>query len=151
VTKAPKLANPDGGRAIPEWVGKHPDSVPPPHIRARIFQRGGGKCCLTGREIRPGDDWEAHHVIGLLEGGENRESNLAPALVDPHKEETAKQRKRKAKVDHTRIKHIGANDPSPHPIQSAGFEKSVRAKRGVDKSSMKPLARRDIFTGRTIE
>ncbi len=150
MAKRQMIANPDGGRSIPEWIGKHPDTKAPPHVRARIFQRAGGKCVLTGREIRPGDDWDLHHIKGLLEGGENRETNLGPALRDPHKIETSAQRKRKAKTDHVRIKHIGANDPSPNPIKSAGFTKVVREKRGVDKSRLAPLPRRDVFTGEII-
>lgn len=145
IRKTLKITNPDGGRSIQEWYGRTPDSMPPPSIRARIFTRAKGKCCLTDREIRPQDTWELHHVIGLLEGGENRESNLAPALTDPHKEETIKQRKRKAKSDSIRIKHIGANDSSPYPIKSAGFTKIVRDKPRIKKDELPTLTRRSIY------
>lgn len=142
MTKVPMIDAPDGGRRVKEWIGNHPDSMPPQSIRARIFQRHRGKCCLTGRDIRPGDAWDLHHVVGLLEGGTNRESNLAPALRDPHKAETARQRKRKAKIDAQRIIHIGAKEPSPFQLQGRPFPKVQRDRVKIDKSVLPPLPRR---------
>jgi len=96
---------------LKEWVGKTDDSRPPPHIRLRIFEKHNGVCYLSSVKIQPGDKWEAEHIIAICNGGENRESNLAPALVAPHKVKTKQDRKMKAKNDHARMKHIGIKKP----------------------------------------
>lgn len=99
------------GRSVPEWIGKSPDSVPPPRVRLRIFNRHGGRCYLSERLIRPGDKWDAEHIVALTNGGENRERNMAPALKAPHKEKTARDLKLKAKTDRLRKKHLGIKKP----------------------------------------
>lgn len=99
-------------RAVDEWIGKHPDSDPPPHVRMRIFDHHHGRCHITGREILPGDVWELEHIKSLRNGGENRETNLAPALVFPHKAKTAIERSDGAKADRVRQKHLGLHKPA---------------------------------------
>lgn len=95
------------GRAVPEWIGKTPDTDVPPRVRRRVFDAYGGRCYLTGREIRPGDVWQLEDIKALINGGENRESNKAPALVEPHKEKTKRDVALKAKVARVRNKHLG--------------------------------------------
>lgn len=99
------------GRSVPEWIGKNADSVPPPRVRLRIFNRYGGRCYLSKRTIRPGDKWDAEHIIALTNGGMNRESNMAPALKAPHKVKTRADRKIKKRTDARRKKHIGIRKP----------------------------------------
>lgn len=94
------------GRSVAEWIGRTPDSKVPPHVRVRIFDAHDGRCHITGRKIRAGEAWELEHRKALRDGGENRESNLAPALVEPHKGKTRAERKRGAKADHARQKHL---------------------------------------------
>ena len=97
-------------RTVKEWIGKTPDHQPPPRVRARVFLAHGGKCHITGRLIRPGDEWDLDHVIALVNGGENRESNLAPALKAAHKAKTARDVAEKAKVARVRAKHLGIQE-----------------------------------------
>lgn len=94
-------------RSVPEWKGKTPDSKVPAHVRMRIFLAYDGKCWLTGRKIVPADYWELEHKIALCNGGEHRESNLAPALRDAHKIKTRADVGEKAKVDRIRKRHMG--------------------------------------------
>lgn len=94
-------------RSVEEWVGATDDAVPPPRVRLRVFERHGGICYLTGRKIFPGDQWDLDHVRALCNGGENRESNLAPALRDAHRKKTAEDVKARAKADRVRKKHLG--------------------------------------------
>jgi 5-methylcytosine-specific restriction protein A len=94
-------------RSVPEWVGKTDDSAPPPHVRLRIFDRHGGICHLSGFKIMPGDKWELEHIIAICNGGENKESNLAPAISSFHKAKTRKDRAIKKKNDRVRKKHLG--------------------------------------------
>lgn len=104
------------GRATVEWVGKTPDSVPPPHVVARIFLRHFRRCHLSGVEIRPGMNWHVEHIIPLWKGGENRESNMAPALVGMHKIKTAEEAGERAMERKKRQKAFGikkAKRPMP--------------------------------------
>lgn len=94
-------------RSVDEWIGKTDDTPVPARVRLRIFERDSGVCHLSGRKIRPGEKWELEHVKALSLGGEHRESNMAPALVAPHKVKTAADRCEKAKNDRVRKRHLG--------------------------------------------
>jgi 5-methylcytosine-specific restriction protein A len=98
-------------REVPEWIGRTPDTPAPPRVRLRVFERHNGTCYLTGRKIMPGDKWQLEHPLAIINGGENRESNLAPALVEPHKVKTAEDVKQKAKNDRVRKRHLGIKKP----------------------------------------
>jgi 5-methylcytosine-specific restriction endonuclease McrA len=98
-------------RAVPEWIGKTPDTRPPPRVLARIFEREGGVCHISGRKIQPGERWQADHKIALVNGGENKESNLFPALIEPHKAKTRADVAEKKTIARKRAKHIGAIAP----------------------------------------
>lgn len=98
-------------RSVEEWIGKTDDTPVPPRVRARVFINNGGVCHLSGRKIRPGEKWELEHIIALCNGGEHRESNMAPALVAAHKVKTAADRKLKAKDDRVRKRHLGIKKP----------------------------------------
>lgn len=98
-------------RAGEEWIGKHDDQAVPPRVRLRIFERHNGVCHLSGRKIAPGDKWELEHIKALCNGGEHRESNMAPALSTAHKAKTADDRKEKAKTDRIRKRHLGIKKP----------------------------------------
>jgi 5-methylcytosine-specific restriction endonuclease McrA len=112
------------GRAVEEWIGTTPDAKIPARVRLRIFDRAGGICHITGRKIRAGEKWEAEHIKPLHAGGIHRESNLAPALVNAHREKTADERDEKAKVERVRKKHLGIFPKSKTPLRSRGFSKS---------------------------
>ncbi|HLL28515.1 MAG TPA: HNH endonuclease [Xanthobacteraceae bacterium] len=95
-------------RSVPEWIGKTPDTPPPPRVKDRVFRRYEGKCYLTGRKIFPGDHWDCDHIKAIINGGENRESNLAPALKDkPHKEKTRRDVREKSRAARKRQRHRG--------------------------------------------
>jgi hypothetical protein len=98
------------GRAIPEWIGKTPDTAVPERVQRRVFDAYAGRCYLSGAEIRAGDVWQIEHIKALCNGGENRESNLAPVLVEPHREKTRRDRAEKDKVESVRRKHLGIRD-----------------------------------------
>lgn len=109
-------------RAVPEWVGKTPNTPIPPRVKARVFLAHGGRCYLSGRKIIPGDAWDAEHVVAIINGGENRESNLKPALRDKHKPKTADDMAIKSKTARVRAKHLGIFPKSPFKIRGRGFE-----------------------------
>lgn len=97
----------DNRRAVDEWIGKTPDSPVPDHVRQRIFLRCGGRCHIAGRKIRAGEPWDLDHVVALRDGGQHRESNLAPALKDKHREKTAREAAERAEADQRFASHYG--------------------------------------------
>lgn len=98
-------------RMVPEWIGKSSDSSIPARVRLRVLEAHGGVCYLSGRKIMPGDKWDVEHKLAICLGGENRESNLAPALKAAHKVKTARDVAQKAKNDRVRRRHLGIRKP----------------------------------------
>lgn len=131
-------------RAVPEWIGRAPDTKVPDRVRVRIFDREGGRCWISGRKIMPGDAWDLDHKVALINGGEHRESNLFPALRDKHRAKTAEDVAEKAKTYAVRARHVLPTQPSR--MQSAGFPKAPSQKRAT--SSLKPKFDGDILAVR---
>ncbi len=98
-------------RRVPEWIGATDDTRAPDRVRVRVLTAYGERCHWSGRPIRPGDTWELDHVIALINGGENRESNLAPILASEHPNKTRQDVKRKARDARVRKKHLGLSGP----------------------------------------
>jgi len=98
-------------RPVVEWIGKHHGVNIPPRVRQRIYDRDGGVCHLCKLPIKPGETWQADHVIALINGGEHRETNLAPAHSHCHVSKSAKDVAEKSKVARVRQKHTGAKRP----------------------------------------
>ena len=115
-------------RELPEWIGKTDDTPIPARVKLRVFEAHGGVCHLSGRKIRAGDPWDCDHVQALINGGQNRETNLAPALRDKHREKTAEDVAQKAETYRKRSKHLGLKGPSSltHPTLKRGFDGKVR-------------------------
>ena len=86
--------------------------------------------------INAGEPWDCDHVIALVNGGENRESNLAPALRDKHRAKTKIDVAEKATVYRVRAKHLGI-DSGRKKIASRGFSKS-----SPQRSASRPLEKR---------
>lgn len=99
------------GRSVPEWIGATADSKIPPHVKLRVFERHGGMCHIARRKIRVGEPWDCDHVTALAdwtgEGHGNRESNLAPALKDKHREKTAAENTERAHLRRKKSKALG--------------------------------------------
>ena len=112
-------------RKLPEWIGKTDDSKIPPRVRQRVFDRDNGRCHCCGTGIDPAKGFEVDHIRAIVNGGQNRENNLAPIHVHCHKIKSAADVKEKFKVQRTRQKHTGAKKPKGE-IQSRGFDKKDR-------------------------
>jgi 5-methylcytosine-specific restriction protein A len=98
-------------RSTPEWIGKTDAARPPRHVRLRVFDTHWGKCHISGRRIMPGEAWDCDHIVALINGGENRESNLAPALREFHKAKTADDVAEKSRVARKRMSTLGIKKP----------------------------------------
>lgn len=113
-------------RSVGEWIGKTDDSPIPPRVRLRVFAAHNGICHISGRKIGVSDAWDCDHVVALTNGGEHRESNLAPALRDKHREKTAEDVKQKAKNDRVSKRHLGIKKPSKFACsRQSRFKKKV--------------------------
>jgi 5-methylcytosine-specific restriction enzyme A len=122
--------NPASGRQTDEWVGSSPDAAIPKRVKLRVLLAYGGKCHRTGHKFRPGDRIEYDHVKALCNGGENRESNLAPILGGkPHQAKTAADVAERVKIDRLRAKHLGLWPEPKRKLQSRGFDKRPVAAR----------------------
>jgi 5-methylcytosine-specific restriction protein A len=120
---AAEAALPSAVREVPEWIGATPDTPIPMRVKVRVFERFGGRCYLSGRKIMPGDQWDAEHVIAIINGGENRESNLKPALKGPHREKTKADLATKSKTARVKAKHLGQWPAPRQRLQSRPFPK----------------------------
>jgi len=94
-------------RELPEWIGATDDSPIPPRVKLRVFEHHQGVCHISGRKIRVGETWDAEHIVAIINGGENRENNLAPALRSKHHEKTALDLAEKSTTYRKRRKHLG--------------------------------------------
>lgn len=100
-------------RSVEEWIGRTDDAPAPPRVRLRVFEAHKGVCHISGRKIGPADQWDLEHKIALCNGGENRESNLAPALRDKHREKTAEDVDEKSRIASLRQRHLGIKPRKP--------------------------------------
>jgi 5-methylcytosine-specific restriction protein A len=115
-------------RALAQWIGATDDAMPPPRVRLRIFQAHGGRCYRSGRLIRAGDKWALDHILAIINGGKNVESNLAPILEDAHKEKTAEDLAIKSKTYRMAAKHAGTWPKSKTPLKSRGFSRRPKSR-----------------------
>lgn len=115
-------------RALKEWIGKTPDSAIPPRVRLRVFLAHNGVCHIAKRPIRVGEPWDLDHVVALINGGEHRESNLAPALRDKHRAKTAEDVAEKSAAYESRKRHLGLKK-AKHPMPGS---KASRFKKRMD-------------------
>lgn len=107
---------PPGSRSVPEWVGKTPDSMPPPRVKLRILERHNFTCFWSKEPIKPGDKVEFDHAIALVLGGENREANLVPVLANEHKVKTRRDIIEKVKRAKSLKKTYGLATKNSRPI-----------------------------------
>lgn len=93
-------------RSVDEWIGKDDDAIPPPRVRLRVFDSYGGHCHVCGRKISAGEYWQNDHIIALINGGENRETNLGPACRNCCYAKTAEDQAEKSQVADKRKGHV---------------------------------------------
>lgn len=100
-------------REVKEWLGSSSDSDPPPRVKVRVFDKYHGVCCCgCNRKILAGEKWQVDHIIALINGGENKESNLQPLLVEHHRDKTKEDVAEKSEVYSKRKLHLGIKKKS---------------------------------------
>lgn len=95
------------GRAVAEWIGKTDDTIPPPRVCLRIFNRCEERCMGCSRKVGNGLRYAFDHIKALINGGENRESNIQILCEECHKKKTRVDVAEKARVNRIRSKHLG--------------------------------------------
>lgn len=137
-------------RSVSEWIGDTDDQRAPKRIRDRIRDRHP-TCYICGRDFSDGKKVALDHVKALINGGENRESNLRPVHVACHAVKTAEDVAEKARIAAKRQKHRGIVDAPK--MQGAPFHKTRKAARREQVAASKipmPPRVRDVF-GRPAE
>ena len=93
-------------RSVPEWIGKDDNTPPPPRVKVRIFDGQGKACACCGRSIvgrlRPQFD----HKTALINGGENRETNLQCLCHECHGAKTKQDVAIKSRVYRSKVKRV---------------------------------------------
>lgn len=92
-------------RAVPQWVGRRPESMPGQIVLLRLYSKQDGKCaCGCGMVMNlERDEIDCDHIVALIDGGENAEGNLQLLLRAHHRtktkaEATARSREREHKA-----------------------------------------------------
>lgn len=98
-------------RTVPEWKGRDDDQRVPDYVKDRIANRAELRCRTCGRTVGAKLRAEFDHVIPLILGGENRESNIQLLCSECHAGKTKLDVKLKAKVARVRKKHLGIKKP----------------------------------------
>jgi 5-methylcytosine-specific restriction endonuclease McrA len=99
-------------REVPEWIGRTDNTAPPPRVKARIYLLAEGHCKHCTRFIDGSAlTAEYDHVIPIILGGENRETNLQLLCEPCHAAKTKIDVKLKSKVARVRKAHLGIKKP----------------------------------------
>lgn len=133
-------------RAVKEWIGKTDNQRAPKAVRDRLKMKFP-KCNICSRKIEATEKMALDHVKALINGGENRETNLRPVHQKCHAIKTAADVAEKAKVAAIRQKHNGIVDTPARPMKGRGFPKTDKQPKTLTKAL--PPRVRDVF-GRQI-
>ena len=131
-------------RSIPEWIGSTDDTKIPDRVRVRVLALYHDCCAMCARRIGPGDKWTCDHIAALVNGGENRESNLQPLCAWGTPEKDKADVAEKAKVYAIRRKHHGIKSRKSRPMPG-GRDSPVKIKicgEPVNRKTGEPLRRR---------
>lgn len=117
-------------RSTPEWIGKTDETPAPPRVKGRIVLAQDGICaCGCGQKLgAAGEPIEFDHEVALINGGENRETNLRALRRPCHAAKSKADVAEKAKVARVRGKHLGLRKPKA----TLAGSKSSKWKRRID-------------------
>jgi len=117
-------------RSVPEWIGAKPDTPVPTRVRTRVFCAKGGGCHKCTRKVLVGEPWTCEHLKAIINGGENRESNLGVTCKNCLPAKNAADVREKSVIARKRAKHLGLHKSSkPLP-----FGRKSKWKKKVDGS-----------------
>lgn len=134
---------------LKEWFGKRPESMPGQTVLFRLHALQNGVCaCGCGQVMDFNTDKiDCDHRIALIDGGENRESNLQLLLNACHKGKTAKEATARSEERRHKAKAFTALR-RPSQFTSAGFARAEPQRRATKPRT--PKFEGDIMARRTI-
>ena len=96
-------------RPVAEWIGPRDETPAPQRVKARIVMAQDGICaCGCGVKLgQAGEPIEFDNTVALINGGENRESNLRALRRPCHSIKTRADVAEKSTVARKRAKHLG--------------------------------------------
>lgn len=124
-------------REVAEWIGRNDDAMPGKLVRDRLSRRQGDCCAHCRNAFGPKRRAHCDHIVALIDGGENRESNLQMLCADCHKAKTKTEAADRKHTRDIRASHIMAVPAST--LHSAGFQPSKpqrTATRKIEKWSL---------------
>jgi len=98
-------------RSTEEWIAKNDDQAIPARVKVRVFSRCNGRCCECGVVIVGAIRPEFDHVVALVNGGSNRESNIQCLCQNCHSVKSKSDVAQKATTYRKHAKHIGLKKP----------------------------------------
>ena len=113
-------------RELKPWVGKSDDEAIPARVKLRVFDRCNGRCSncgvRIGGSIRPAFD----HVVALINGGSNSESNLQLLCLPCHSQKTRSDVAQKTVTYRIRLRHLGIKPRKSRPMPGSRASKFKR-------------------------
>lgn len=114
-------------RTVPEWIGATPDTPLPDRVKLRIWGRDNGRCKICTRKCGVGGEPSAFdHIVALVNGGQNRESNYQLLCVPCHAVKTRGDVAEKSHVYRRRKSNAGIRKPSRFACsRNSKFKKKI--------------------------
>ena len=113
-------------RSVAEWVGKTDDQPFPPRVRLRILERYHRCCARCTRPIAVGETFTADHIIAIINGGQNRESNGQPLCTTCNPIKNAEDGRIKKRIASVTKAAFGIRPKSRRPMmgsKASGWKK----------------------------
>jgi hypothetical protein len=107
------------GRSVDEWIGRTPDEAVPARVRLRVLRRFDDRCACCTRPLPPGTRFTCDHVVALINGGANRESNLQPLCDWCNPKKNAADVADKSKVADMAKAIYGLKKPKGRPMNGS--------------------------------
>lgn len=122
-------------RPVKEWIGRRPESMPGQLVLLRLYAKQNGLCaCGCGIVMNLNrDQVDCDHRLALIDGGENRESNLQLMLRKHHRAKTSTENTQRAEGRRHQAKAFAKPKTS---MRGQGFRKAEpqrRATRPINK------------------
>jgi 5-methylcytosine-specific restriction enzyme A len=96
-------------RSVPEWIGKDDNTAIPPRVKQRVYDQAGRACQSCGVPVAVLGAFD--HKVALINGGENRESNIQFLCIPCHAVKTKADVKVKSKAARIAKKRLGLTKP----------------------------------------
>ena len=115
-------------RQLTEWIGTTDDTPIPPRVQLRCLVAHDARCALCTRKIGGAVPFQLDHITALINGGQNRESNLQPLCLECHQAKTNTDCAEKSVIYRKKLKHFGIKKRKWRPLigtRASGLRKRM--------------------------